>query len=230
YHFKLDRKWQVRPGIQFYYSQRAIKYHLMTFGDQVSIDATAPTSVEVFPEYNKVGYIDFAASVLAFSDQYWGGFTIDHIARPNESLTGSESRIPYTCKVYGGAKYGINGRLGKYDEESITIAALYKCQGKYDQLDMGAYWMKKPLVLGFWYRGIPGIKAYKPGYANNDAAMILVGYRLFDMSIAYSYDFTISRLVNSTAGSHEISIQFEFFQDQKIKRRQKRVIVPCPKF
>lgn len=230
YEINLNRKWNMRPGLQFYFSQRAVDFSRMTFGDQVTLNGIASTSVEVFPLHSKTGYVDFAASMLAFSDRYWGGLTVDHLARPNESLTGVNSRIPMTYKFYGGGKFGLNGRLGKYDEESLTFAVLYKFQGKYDQLDLGVYWLRKPLVLGLWYRGLPLVKSYEKGYPNNDAVMLLVGYQLLDMKIAYSYDFTVSRLVTSTGGAHEISLSYEFLQDQQAKKKTRRVIVPCPKF
>jgi len=55
----------------------------------------------------------------------------------------------------------------------------------------------------------------------------LIGYKSPHFSIGYSYDFTISNLVSSTAGAHEISIAIEF---QKQKKRRRLHAVPCPEF
>ncbi|MBU0765640.1 MAG: type IX secretion system membrane protein PorP/SprF [Bacteroidetes bacterium] len=230
YSFRINRRWNARPGIQFYYSERSVDYNRMTFGDQVSVDNVASTTVEVFPGRNRAGFIDFAASGLVYSDRYWAGLTADHLARPNESLLGIDSRIPMTYKVYGGGKVGLNGRIGKYNEESLTFAFLYKAQGKYDQLDVGVYWLKKPLIIGLWYRGIPFLKSYQKGYQNNDALVILVGCKWNDLSFGYSYDFTISRLITSTGGAHEGSLQYEFLQNLDSKKKRKKEVVPCPKF
>ena len=45
--------------------------------------------------------------------------------------------------------------------------------------------------------------------------MFLIGIKQDAISFAYSYDATLSRLAGSTAGSHEISIVFEYPQTKK---------------
>jgi hypothetical protein len=40
-------------------------------------------------------------------------------------------------------------------------------QGKWDQLDLGAYVDHRQFTAGLWYRGLPIVKAYQPGYGNN---------------------------------------------------------------
>ena len=115
---------------------------------------------------------------------------------------------------------------------SITVAAIYKAQKKWDQIDIGGYYDYKSLVIGLWYRGIPVLKYYKPGYANNDAVVILLRYKMKDyISVGYSYDLTISKLGVATGGSHEISLIYEFARpDYKRNQRKKSFMVPCTKF
>ena len=67
-----------------------------------------------------------------------------------------------------------------------------------------------PLIVGFWYRGIPLFKAYEKGYQNNDAIAVLVGYQTEDFKVGLSYDLTISRIALNTGGAFEISIIYEF--------------------
>ena len=233
YNFRVYRDWHIRPGIHFIYSWRNIDYSALIFGDQISLSGSAPVSVEIFdPSLNKARYFDASASVLAYSRLHWFGIAVEHLFMPNQSFDngtlGSESKLPVKYTVFGGTKMGLNQQLGKYREESLSFAFIYKSQEKFDQLDLGVYWLKSPFVLGIWYRGIPLLKSYEKGYGNNDAVVLLVGYKLLDynLSIGYSYDFTISRLITSTNGSHELSIIYE----KELLVKRKRVIIPCPKF
>jgi type IX secretion system PorP/SprF family membrane protein len=231
YNILLFKKWSIRPGIQFYHSQRSIQFSELIFNDQITHSGTNSTSIEI-PSNTNVGYFDFAFSMAAYSLKQWFGFTIDHIARPNQSLTNTISHIPVRFIMFGGYKFIISGRIGGYTEESFNLAWNYRAQGKFDQFDIGGYWTKYQFVVGLWYRGLPGLKAYQPGYMNDDMLAVLAGYefKAMGLKLAYSYDFTVSKLVAKTAGAHEISLQYLFNQNQKIKKRHRTVVVPCPKF
>ncbi len=97
-------------------------------------------------------------------------------------------------------------------------------QDTYTQLDLGLYWYQMPLVIGIWYRGIPVFKEL----SSNDALAFLLGFKIDQFSIGYSYDLTISKLVGFTGGTHEISTNYMF--NQGITQREKRKIIPCPSF
>jgi type IX secretion system PorP/SprF family membrane protein len=227
YKILVNKGFEIRPGLQLYYTQRSTDFYRHTFSDQISFTGIAPVTMETAP-FEKVGYMDFAASVFAYTEKYWGGMVFDHLVKPNQSLFGGESEVPVLFKAFGGAKFIIDQSVGNYVEESITAAFLYKSQGKYDQLDIGVYWTKFSFVAGFWYRGLPLLKSYEKGYGNSDAVTILVGYKWEDVKIGYTYDFTVSKLINSTRGAHEVSLSYEFNQNRKIKKN--KIVVPCPKF
>ncbi len=228
YQMKINRRWSVRPGMMLNYNIRSIDFDRLQFNDQMDIDGNSPTSIET-PSLEKVQYGDAGFSVMAYNKIYWFGFTFDHVFNPNQTLIEGTSRVPLKFSLYGGRKFILHSARTQSDE-TIKLAYLYKLQGKYDQIDIGAYWNKGPFVVGLWYRGIPLFKRYDRGYANNDALAILVGYKYQDLLVGYSYDVTVSRLFANSAGSHEISLVYEFNQDQKVQRKQKATIVPCPKF
>jgi len=81
-------------------------------------------------------------------------------------------------------------------------------------------------VLGVWYRGIPVLEAYKPGYQNNDAIVFLVGVEAGRFKFGYSYDVTISLLAGYTDGANELSVSYQFCDP----KRTKKSAIPCPKF
>ncbi|MCD6366820.1 MAG: type IX secretion system membrane protein PorP/SprF [Bacteroidales bacterium] len=230
YNIVVNKKFSIRPGMYFYYSQRSIDFSRLVFNDQVDLDENNPSSVEI-PTFKKTGFLDYTVSAIGFTRQYWGGFQIAHLLKPNESLRQEGiSELPTTYYLMGGGKVALNGKIGKANEESLQFSFVYKSQQKFDQLDIGAYWYKRPLVIGLWYRGIPIFKHYDRGYANNDALAVMVGYQAEDWKIGYSYDFTISRLAMKSAGAHEISLIYEFNKNQKITEKSKKVIIPCSKF
>lgn len=226
YNLQLNHEWFFRPGISFSYSQRTVDWEKQIFGDQLSFNVIAPTTLTPIP-IDKVQYFDASVSGLAFSETLWFGLTVDHLMTPNQSFTAGESSVPMKFSVFGGKKFPFGFSLGKLHEESISISYLYKHQDKFNQFDLGVYWSKLPVSVGLLYRGIPIFNNSKNGYFNNDALVLVAGLKTDYISFGYSYDFTVSRLSTSTGGSHEISLIFLFNQGPPTKKQGK---IPCPDF
>lgn len=234
----MNREWFLRPGIHFKYSQRSVDFEKLTFADQLHGPSPAPVSVEAPPLTNKA-YIDFAASLMGYTDLYWGGFSVDHLLRPNQSLYGQDNRLKMKWTVFGGAKVLLKKqKRGRYnyrrDEESVTFAVNYQYWDRFDQLDIGAYWTHDPLILGAWFRGIPIAERLQGtdelSFNNIDAIIVLVGFKLSpNLKIGYSYDMTVIRnLFSNTGGAHELSLVYEF--NKNLDRFYKHTIIPCPSF
>ncbi len=229
YQFRIFKNYQVRPAIHFFYTNRTLDFNRLVFNDQMSLSGAASSSIEV-PPLKQVGYVDVASAVLCYSPVSWVGFTWNHLLEPNQSVLDGYSYVPAKYSVFAGHKFYLDGKTSSINEESINVWGIYESQGKFDQMNIGGYWTKMPLILGLWYRGIPVFKRYKAGYQNNDAIIMQIGYYWNNVKIGYSYDITISRLVANTYGSHEISIVYEFNQYQKMNKKVKKVIIPCPKY
>ena len=231
YDITVTRKWHVRPGIKFKYGQRGVEIAKLIFGDQLSINDTASSSAEHFNTSSKVSYIDVDASALAYSSKYWGGFTVSHLMRPNQSLIQDEARLPMKWTFFGGYKLPIKGNRRRSHEitESVTFSALYQYQDGHDQLDLGAYWKKLPFTLGLWFRGLP-VSSVQKGYEAIDAVIVLIGFQVYDLKFGYSYDYTLSGLLGNTGGSHEVSLIYEFNKNAKLRRKRRQVTIPCPDF
>ena len=108
------------------------------------------------------------------------------------------------------------------------MAFNYRGQKEFDQFDIGCYYSQNSFNLGLWYRGIPGLKAYKPGYSNNDEVAVIIGFQTKKMNIGYSYDITISKLYQISNGAHEITISYHICSPPKKKKYG--LLLPCPKF
>jgi len=232
YNIPISSDWFIRPGVAFKYAQRSIDFDKLIFGDQLNLDGDPlSTSIENRPDKN-VGYIDATFSTLMFSNKFWIGGTVDHLLRPNQSLVGGMDRLPMRIFLYGGGRFYLEKNYVKRrkNDASVSVSFLYKMQEGYNQLDLGVYWKKYGLTLGTWYRGMPVFTDSGKAITNVDAVVFLVGYKWETLSIGYSYDFTISELINNTGGSHEISLIYEFNQSIKIVERRRKAAVPCPMF
>jgi type IX secretion system PorP/SprF family membrane protein len=156
--------------------------------------------------------------------------SMNHLNRPNMSLmVDGNAPLERRVSVHAGYRFPLDGQRSLSKSETrMTLATHYKMQGKWDQLDLGAYADHKQFTVGLWYRGLPIAKAYAPGYGNNEAIVLMIGYQTENqVRFVYSYDLTISKLTMRSAGAHEISLIYEWPRNSK-KRKHK--IVPCPKF
>lgn len=222
YDLNLNNILHLRPGITMSYLQRSVDYLRFTYGDQlINPDAANPTTVETFPDKDHIGSFDASASLIFYSSKFTLGATVDHLFMPNISLMGGEDRTPMRFSVFGVVTLLRKGRLLKPIDETVSVAAIFKNQKDFRQLDIGIYWAQSPLTFGLWYRGIPIVNSDR-----GDSFAALIGIKRQKFSFGYSYDFTISNLINKTAGAHEISLTLEFTKS----RRRKLHTIPCPEF
>jgi len=228
YDIKFSNYWHIRPGLDFKYTERKLDFSELLWADQISAAGNSSASSEL-PPLENIGDIDVGTSVMAYSDKFWIGFAVDHLMKPNQSLYFYEDErnnfgyVPLKYTIFGGTKIINQGRLFKPYDASLQIAALYKMQEGFNQLDLGLYWYRKPLVLGIWYRGMTRVKEK----ISRDAIILVTGFKIDQFNIGYSYDFTISRLLGGTGGAHEVSISYLF--NTRIEKK-KLGSVPCPDF
>lgn len=228
YEARLSYKRALRFGARLGYTLRGVDPSGYLFADQVIRDNAAQTiEPNLVPQVN---YLDLAAGALYFSESFWAGLSMNHLNRPNASLlVDGDGPMERRLSAHAGYRFAIDGmRNLARSETRMTLATHYKMQGKWDQLDLGWYIDHKQLTAGLWYRGLPLLKAYRPGYGNNDAVILMAGYQTDNqLRFVYSYDITISKLTMRSAGAHEISLIYEWPMKPKSKKHK---VVPCPKF
>jgi type IX secretion system PorP/SprF family membrane protein len=215
-----------RFGINTGVGLKSINYNGLLFGDQIARGGNVPTVED--PAVNRA-YFDVSVGALVFSKKYWGGFSLFHLTKPDESLLGQYAYLPAKFSIHGGTKIALNDVPEEDEQKFISPAFNYRAQQEFDQLDVGFYFSRGKVHAGLWYRGIPLFKAYKKGYPNNDAIALMLGFSLEKFNIGYSYDVTISWLSTNSAGAHEITLSHQFCT-LKSKKRKTKMIVPCPKF
>ncbi len=227
YELKLTKTLFGRAGLSAGFTQRKIDYSKLIFGDQIARGGNVGTVEDV--SNIRTVYFDMNMGYLFYTSNAWGGFSLNHLTQPNQSLQGGNSPLPIQLMFHGGYKFLIEeNATNSKDQHSITAAINYKKELKFNQIDLGCYYSKGYLVLGLWYRGIPVYKPFK-WYANNDALLFLIGLSTDKLRIGYSFDYTLSKLtINNTNGTHEISLTYPLCPKKKKKKRP--VLISCPKF
>jgi type IX secretion system PorP/SprF family membrane protein len=212
YSYQLDitRTFSMKFGFQATYFQKTIDWSKLNFGDMIDERRGFVYSTKEVQKLERKSGVDFSAGILGYSKKYFFGAALHHITQPDEGLLGT-SKLPMKVTVHAGAVVPMGD---KGNETFISPNVLYQKQQDFQQLNMGLYITKWPFVGGLWYR-------------TGDAFIALVGIQQHSFKIGYSYDVTISKLSNASAGSHEISF-CQQFQCKPVKKKFR--VVSCPSF
>ena len=215
YQQAISRKFSMKAGFQATYFQKSLDWEKLTFGDMIDPRRGFIYNTNDVPRGGSVGNVDFSAGLLGYSDIFFVGAAVHHLTEPNESLIVGTSKLPMKITGHAGAAIPV-GMKGKYGEAATRISpnGLYQQQAEFRQLNLGLYVDRGPITAGVWYRA-------------RDAFIVLIGFHTDKMKFGYSYDVTTSKLTTATAGSHEVSLQFQF--KCKPKKRRFRVVA-CPTF
>jgi type IX secretion system PorP/SprF family membrane protein len=222
YDFNINREWHIRPGVNFKFYYLGLDINRLIFNSQITGSGVSPQVTP--PPFNKLADVDFAASALVYNSRIWAGFTLDHLLVPKTSFYGDDATVPIKFNLYGGVQLLKKTRLRQKEQDILSVAINYQRQDKFNQSDIGLYYYKNPLIFGIWYRGIPFISTQA-----GDAIIGLIGIKTKQLHIGYSYDFTVSNLISSTSGAHEISLVYEF-NNLSLGQKKRIRSIPCPEF
>lgn len=214
YQLNVTREFSIRAGFQASYFQKKVDWDKLTFGDMIDPRyGFVYQTQEVRPNENR-SFMDFSAGLLAYSNRYYGGVAVHHLTEPQEfyvrEAPGSE--LPMKITAHAGAIIPIGG--SRDNSMYVSPNILYQKQRDFNQFNVGLYVAKAPLIGGIWYRG-------------QDSFIALVGLQQGIFKFGYSYDVTVSKLYNASAGSHELSLGLQFPCHPKKKRFR---TIKCPSF
>jgi type IX secretion system PorP/SprF family membrane protein len=232
YRLIVQNKWVIASGMSFGYAWRTIDFNRLIFGDQLQFDSQGQVPSDDPALYNlgMSSYFDFNAGMLAYNRTFWFGFAFSHLNKPNRSLVGQEAMLPVKASIHGGIRLPLQHGMRKPDHQAVFAPSfVYKRQGDFDQLDLGAYFLYEPIVIGLWYRGIP-IQQEVADNISQDALVVILGFQLPTIEVMYSYDFTTSKLGSISGGSHEVALKYKLEIVRSNKAKRKGQLIPCPTF
>lgn len=210
YQWRPTRSFAINVGFQATYGQKKLDWSKLTFGDMIDERRGFVKNTEEVPGRSQRSFVDISAGAVGFSKRFFIGFAAHHLNEPDEGLVYS-SKLPRKYTAHAGAIIPVGD---KNSETTISPNILYQQQQNFRQLNLGVYITKGSLVGGLWYR-------------NQDSFIVLLGLQHGIFKIGYSYDVTVSKLTNATAGSHEVSLGMQFICKKPKPKYRPGV---CPSF
>lgn len=219
YHLNVNRDFAIKAALQASYYQKRLGTDFK-FGDQIDPERgfVLPTDEPIAQQGDQtVNFADFSTGFMAFTDQFYGGLAVHHLAEPNVSFYDNpDSKLPRKYTAHVGMMLPLDNT--RNPQRYISPNILYQNQGPFQQFNFGAYYKQKAFVIGAYFR--------QTG-ANSDAFQGLIGLHQDKYKIGYSYDVTVSDA--PARGSHEISLNIEL--EAKDRRQVKKWrSLNCPDF
>lgn len=230
YQLVISKDLVVRPAIKIGNVVRGFDQNKLVLGDQLDFGGGIVSQDPGLRSLRLKNYWDIGSGILVFTSKYWFGVGIDHLNRPNLSFLEGQDRLDIRYSFHAGGRFRLmkdvpTGQI----PPTIAPSALYKRQGNFQQLDVGASIHLQPLVLGAYYRGIPIIPDGF-GNVNQDAIIVQTGLEFAGFEFGYSFDIQLSRLdIVSGGGAHEFSLQYNFHVPWKDRKKPAKKL-HCPAF
>jgi type IX secretion system PorP/SprF family membrane protein len=233
YRLRLSESSYIQAGVQGSFIARDALFDQVILGTQLNINTGQILGEpgDGFEGDSQIRSSDAHAGLLYYGKKSWFGVSVVHLLEPDISyLAGNTNQLPMRYSLHGGYRFDLApGDINEYfnntdQERSVVIGFNYKQQGQFSQLDLGAEFFFEPLVLGFWYRGLPT----KYELPNNESLIFLLGINLpSGMDLGYSFDYAISKLgFLSSGGAHELSLRYVFSSKDSRKLNYR----PLPSF
>ncbi len=223
---RLNKKMGLRFAIEGNYTNRKVNWNELLYGDQIDplygffqgIRIPNPTN-ELTPQSFNSNLFDVGLGGLYFTRKYYAGFSVKHLARPNDAMKGfKESRLPILYSIHGGAVIPLKAR--RLDKFYLAPSILFLQQKNMSQINVGMLLNVQLGYGGIWFRH---------NIRNPDAVIFVLGIRKGIFRAGYSYDLTVSRLGRGTGGTHEVTMTFAIGKDDNsLNPRSRSGILSCP--
>ncbi len=169
---------------------------------QMAYDPSDVTTQETDPAVmNQVNFVKPDASFGAWfnTENYYVGLILPNLIPAKWDNIGLDSRYRFHFLLNGGYQLPLNERLTLIPVMMVRIPP----RGP----------LSVDLNLHLDYKGFLN---FGVGYRNTDALMAFVNGRLFDqLTVGYSFDYTLSQIQRAARNTHEISLRFTTCKSDK---------------
>lgn len=224
---KFSRKVAMKIGVQGTYIHRRLKWNDLQFSDMINpysgffngSGQLNPTG-EPTPARLSTNRGDIGAGFVVFTRQLYFGFAVNNFIMNKENFSDAvEARTPMRFTAHFGGSFPIksnNPRRNIYLSPNVLIAN----QGRNLQVNGGLLVGVQMIYFGAQFRYV----------INNPESMIfVVGYKKGKYRVGYSYDYPVSKLINRTGGTHELTFTFNLAgDDNSLENKNNRGYLACP--
>jgi type IX secretion system PorP/SprF family membrane protein len=199
-----SREHYLTAGLQMGIIYKTVNQGEYSFDEQYDASSgtfnTALDDGENFARMSRVGFdaaIGIHYKYVAPYGKYhpFGSFSIHHLPKPNESLTGTKSKLPMRFNLMGGCDLDLR------EDFMLSPRFVYMNQAKAYEFNIG--------VLGYYKIKNSNLDAMLGcDYRHKDAIIAHIGFRQGKSIFRFSYDVNISGLNNYTnnRGAWEFSL------------------------
>lgn len=200
-------------GLQGGITNQKLNWDKLVFGDQIDINAgiiPGGISGAERPNVDSRFYFDAAAGGNIVYKNFMLGLGAHHLNRPDESLSGFQTRLP--VRISANMSYKLAIVPDQYDRDGaylIPSIVAYRQQNVMS-FSLGTQFKYAGVNAGIWYRNDGGTNG-------NDAIVFSVIFDIFNrrtngekFRIGLSHDATTSKLnYTNTGGTSEIGVGYE---------------------
>lgn len=216
YHLQFTDKLYASFGANAGFIQKRLNTSRLVFGNQ--IDATTGNINAgniIIPNLNTFTP-DASGGLMVYAPNFFVGVGLNHVYVNNKTFTNQDFNLPMRLNFNAGYQIKLEG---KKTIRSITPMLLVENQKPFTQINIGAIVSGSKFYAGLAYRNV---------ISNSDAVLLHVGYKYGTIALGYSYDATISQLMNYGYGSHELSFTFDLSKsDSYISSKNSKKYLDC---
>ena len=221
YQGRISRDWHINFGIQASYMNHRLNWNELTFPDQHNPFNTSTAISNESPPYSTNSHsANFAAGFVFYNRNLFAGASVNNITQPAfEFLTDQKLQRKYTLHFgYDFVLYRGRTRHLSSDDINISPNMIVQSQGEFNYINYGLYATILPIKTGVWFRH---------NLKHQNSLIFMLGLKLEDLTIGYSYDHSLSGFTRIGGGAHEISVLLNFNCSE---RNMKYRILNCPTF
>lgn len=212
YHLQATEDFHIHFAAQAGYQRSDFRWQDLEW----AVDGEPP------PDHDMLGFANFAAGILFYTEKIYGGLSAHNLSEPSEAFyADSEARMrrKYTAHIGMHFRPGQDVRYGPQPRSFfISPNVIVQHQAPFTRINYGLYAGLEPFLAGVWLRQD----------LNRPYTLIyLLGFEHGSFRVGYSYDHSLSGFSGAMHGIHELSVIFSIHSESK---KMKYRILNCPAF
>jgi type IX secretion system PorP/SprF family membrane protein len=218
YDIRLSKEAHVRIGLSGGLLNSRLDFGGLVFGDIIDPASGAGGVTQEQLLTLNTSSVDLSSGVLFYARYFYGGFSIEHLNRPDENLLQLDNNLyagrPQRLSVHAGTRFDLERYSNPRRPAYVTPNFLFTSQARFRQLNLGAYFGYGSFALGGWYRH---------AFGNPDGIIGAVTFRKDVLRVGISYDAVISDLRGVPGGlgpTFELSFAIDFGSSKELQRRR----------